>query len=163
MSKEAISYMPAAGVDQAIMTTAAENNEDVGKVIKIATARDIVEARQRGRILAQEMGATSTQATLVATVISELARNIILYASSGTITMTRKDKDLVSGIQITALDKGPGITNISKALMNGYSTSGGLGLGLPGVKQIADAFKISSEPGEGVRVEVVMWLVSRSK
>ncbi len=129
--------------------------------VVIACPRDIVEARQKGRVMAQELGCTSTQATLVATVISELARNILLYAGQGEMLLQLAAKESMCGIRIIARDKGPGIQNIAKAMMNGFSTSGGLGLGLSGVKQIADSFHISSKPGQGVDVELVMWLVRK--
>ncbi|MDP2140745.1 MAG: ATP-binding protein [Gammaproteobacteria bacterium] len=134
------------------------DDSDDATTIKIATPLDIVETRQKGRVMAQELGCSSTQATLVATVISELARNIILYAGHGELTLQSIHKDSRSGIQIIATDTGPGIQNIARAMMNGFSTSGGLGLGLSGVKQIADSFIIRSTPGHGVRVEVIMWL-----
>lgn len=160
MNEEAVSYRPSTSSDHAIRVNAKDSISNTVRIVKISSARDIVEARQRGRILAHEIGATSTQATLVATVISELARNIILYAGDGEISLRRKDKGAVSGIQIIATDDGPGIESIPKAMMTGFSTSGGLGLGLPGVKRIADSFHITSNPGEGVRVELIMWLVS---
>ncbi|MDO9518787.1 MAG: ATP-binding protein [Pseudohongiella sp.] len=159
MNEESISYLPTTGSSYAMAINTAENSSDVGKQVKIAFARDIVDARQKGRILAQEIGASSTQATLVATVISELARNIILYAGSGDIYVKKAHSEKTTGIEIVAVDRGPGIENISRAMMNGFSTSGGLGLGLSGVKQIADSFQISSELNQGVRVEVIMWLV----
>lgn len=129
--------------------------------INIESPRDIVDARQKGRVMAQEMGCTSTQATLVATVISELARNIILYAGRGEMMLSSITRDSRSGLQIVARDDGPGIPNIARAMMNGFSTSGGLGLGLSGVKQIADSFQIKSEPGHGVRIELIIWLVRK--
>ena len=137
------------------------NSFEVATSIGIESPRDIVDARQKGRVMAQEMGCSSTQATLVATVISELARNIILYAGHGEINLKNITKDSRSGLQIIASDNGPGIQNIPRAMMNGFSTSGGLGLGLSGVKQIADSFHITSEPGRGVRVEIIIWLVRK--
>lgn len=132
--------------------------EDVAR-IKIETPLDIVDARQKGRVMAQEMNCSSTQATLVATAISELARNIILYAGVGEMILRRITKDSRSGLQIIASDNGPGIPNIARAMMNGFSTSGGLGLGLSGVKHIADSFHIKSEPGHGVQIDLIIWLV----
>ncbi len=129
--------------------------------ISIEIPSDIVEARQKGRVMAQEMGCSSTQSTLVATVISELARNIILYAGHGEMTLRVVTENARSGLQILASDNGPGIQNIARAMMNGYSTSGGLGLGLSGVKKIADSFQITSEAGRGVQVELVIWLVGK--
>ena len=126
--------------------------------IAIKGVEDIVEARQKGRLMAQEMGFSLTQSTLVATAISELARNIVLYAKQGEITLDRIYSGSRVGIMIIAADKGPGIANIQHALMNGYSSSGGLGLGLPGVRQMVDEFEIDSELGEGTKVTTKMWL-----
>jgi serine/threonine-protein kinase RsbT len=126
--------------------------------ITIKAVEDIVEARQKGRALAQELGFSMTQSTLVATAISELARNIVLYAKTGEIVLCRVSTDQHVGLIITAQDKGPGIANIQHALMSGYSSSGGLGLGLPGVRQMVDEFDIKSRPGEGTTVTALMWL-----
>lgn len=125
--------------------------------VKIENQRDIVEARQAVRVMAQSCNCSTTQETLVATVISELARNIILYAGSGKLSFRKISEANSSGVQITAIDKGPGIPNIARAMMNGFSTSGGLGIGLAGVRQIADVFAIRSKAGQGVEVDVVMW------
>jgi serine/threonine-protein kinase RsbT len=125
--------------------------------VKIETQRDIVQARQVVRAIAQECNCSTTQETLLATVISELARNIILYASSGKMSFRKISEADSSGVQIKAIDNGPGIPNITRAMMNGFSTSGGLGIGLAGVRQIADVFTIRSKPGQGVEVNVVMW------
>lgn len=126
--------------------------------VAIIGVEDIVDARQKGRALAQELGFSMTQSTLVATAISELARNIVLYAKSGEIILSRVTNGSHPGIIITAVDKGPGIANIQHALMSGYSSSGGLGLGLPGVRQMVDEFDIQSSLGEGTQVMALMWL-----
>lgn len=109
--------------------------------VPIGSARDLVQARQQGRELASTLGFSSTQATLIAAVISELARNIVEYAGRGEIVL-RADGD--SGMIISARDSGPGIADMQAALRPGFSTSGGLGLGLPGVRRIADRFEIDS-------------------
>src|SRR5690606_19376110 len=126
--------------------------------IPIQDIEDIVQARQKGRYLAQELGFSSTQSTLVATVISELARNIILYAGNGLITLNRSECEAgPTGLQIVASDNGPGIEDVSRALISGYSSSGGLGLGLPGVRQLSDEFHIVSVVGHGTTVTVRMF------
>lgn len=135
--------------------------DDGTVVIGIENQQGIVEARQMGRIMAQNLGSTATQDTLVTTVISELARNILLYAGSGKIKLLVISEPTRAGIQIIAEDKGPGIPNIPRAMMNGFSTSGGLGLGLAGVRQIADRFSIKSKVGKGVEIDVTMWIASR--
>ena len=129
--------------------------------IPITCAKDIVEARQKGRFMTHEMGCSSTQTTLVATVISELSRNIILYAGDGEIDIRRVTYDSRCGLRIIARDNGPGISNIEKAMTHGYSSSGGLGLGLSGVRKIVHRFDIESRPGKGVTVDVTLWLVLR--
>jgi serine/threonine-protein kinase RsbT len=131
---------------------------DAAVSVHVMSPVDIVEARQRARVMAQDIGCSTTQATLVATVISELARNIILHAGDGDILLGRIDKLSQRGLRIVAIDKGPGIHNISRAMARGFSTSGGLGLGLPGVREIADSFNVVSKLGQGTRIEVVMWL-----
>lgn len=109
--------------------------------VPIDSAKDLVVARQHGRELAGTLGFSSTQATLIAAVISELARNIVEYAGRGEIVL-RTDGN--SGMIISARDSGPGIADMQAALRSGFSTSGGLGLGLPGVRRIADRFEIDS-------------------
>lgn len=131
---------------------------DLETRIPIKSVEDIVSARQKGRVIAQEIGFSMTQATLIATVISELARNIVLYAETGEITLGKAKKDTMVGFSLVAEDQGPGIPNVEHAMMSGYSSSGGLGLGLPGVSQLVDEFDIQSEPGEGTKVSVIMWL-----
>ncbi len=118
---------------------------------------DIVIARQEGRALASLLGFSSTEATLIATAISELARNIVLYAKQGEIVLGLVDEAGKRGLVVTARDEGPGIADTRRALMDGHSTSGGLGLGLPGVRRLMDEFDIVSEVGKGTIVTVKQW------
>ncbi len=134
-----------------------ETEEAFNTRTPIETIEDIVKARQVGRLLAQELGLSTSRSTLVTTVISELARNIVLYADVGEIILSRIDKGSLEGIQIIAADHGPGIANVQHALMGGVSTSGGLGLGLTGVKQLADEFEVTSSPGIGTTVIISIW------
>jgi len=127
-------------------------------VVAIRSDGDIVAARQQGRSLATAIGFTATDATLIATAISELARNIVLYAGQGEVMMHRVEVSHRKGIVICARDNGPGIRSIEDVLRDGYSTSGGLGLGLPGVKRLMDEFAIESELRQGTMVTVKMWL-----
>ncbi len=127
--------------------------------VPIHSDSDIVLARQRGRELAGEAGFQPTDMTLIATVISELARNIVLYAKRGEITLGLICNSTTKGLIVTAHDEGPGIWNIEQALQVGYSTSGGLGLGLPGVKRLMDKVDILSKPGEGTTVRATKWKV----
>jgi serine/threonine-protein kinase RsbT len=130
--------------------------------VPIRTSSDILEARQKGREIAGEMGFSSMECTLIATAISELARNIVLYAGRGEIrlsaTIQTKLTDLpATGIVIVAHDEGPGIQDLRSALQDGFSTSRGLGLGLPGVKRIMDEFDIVSKVHGGTTVTVKKW------
>ena len=125
--------------------------------MSILSDADIVTARQEGRALALLMGFSSTEATLVATSISELARNIILYAKQGELVLGVAEDGGKRGIAVVARDEGPGIPDVRRAMLGGYSTSGGLGLGLPGVKRLMDEFEITSEPGKGTTVKVKKW------
>lgn len=124
----------------------------------VSSDADIVSARQKGRELAGRVGFSVTDLTLIATAISELARNIVLYAKHGAIAMSLTEHGLRRGIVIVARDEGPGIPNVSQALQDGYSTSGGLGLGLRGTRRLMDEFDIVSEVGKGTTVTVKKWL-----
>ncbi len=121
--------------------------------IPVSGESDIVAARQQGRALAEGGGFGGTDLTIVATVISELARNIFDYAQRGEICLEMQDGANPSFV-IQARDEGPGIVDVPRALTDGYSTSGGLGLGLPGVRRLMDDFDIWSEPGRGTVVSV---------
>ena len=129
-----------------------------GTQILVTSDRDVVSARQQGRALALQAGFTDSQATLIATAISELARNIVSYAHQGTLTFKPLNGHAGAvGLTIVAADSGPGIADVSQALRDGYSSSGGLGLGLPGVKRLMDEFEIASRLGAGTTVTVTKW------
>jgi serine/threonine-protein kinase RsbT len=119
--------------------------------------RDIVTARMHGRALALQMGFTDAMATLVATAISELARNMLLYARGGDIAISGVEEGERRGVRVEARDEGPGIADLARALEDGFSTSGRLGLGLPGVRRLTDDFQIRSRPGDGTVVTVIKW------
>ena len=125
--------------------------------VPIKSERDIVVARQKGRAMAREFGFSSGDATLIAAAISELARNIITYAGEGMITMNVVYTSKREGLLIVASDEGPGIADIPRALRDGFSTSGSLGIGLPGVRRLMDEFDISSQPNVGTVVTVTKW------
>ena len=126
-------------------------------VVSINTDTDVVAARQKGRELATVLGFVSTDSTLLATAISELARNIIRYAKKGEILIASVQSGDRVGITVVARDNGPGIANISLAMQDGFSTSGGLGLGLPGVKRLMDEFHLVSDVNKGTRVTIKKW------
>jgi serine/threonine-protein kinase RsbT len=125
--------------------------------VAINSDQDIVLARQKGRAMAAELGFSSGDATLIATAISELARNIVSYAGRGEITLKNVQGSSRVGILVVAEDDGPGIPDIRQALRDGFSTSGSLGLGLPGVRRLMDEFEIASQPGQGTTVAVKKW------
>jgi serine/threonine-protein kinase RsbT len=125
--------------------------------VAINSDQDIVTARQQGRALAIELGFSTGDATLIATSISELARNIVSYARRGEISLKVVHASSRKGISIIASDSGPGIRDIRQAMRDGFSTSGSLGLGLPGVRRLMDEFEIASEPGRGTVVTVKKW------
>ncbi len=124
--------------------------------VPIAQGGDIITARQQGRTLAAQLGFSSADQTLIATAISEMARNILVYAKRGEIILRCEQKSRL-GIAIVARDEGPGISDIERALRDGYSTSGSLGVGLPGTKRIMDEFTIISEVGKGTMVSMKKW------
>ncbi len=125
--------------------------------VAISSDQDIVLARQKGRAMAIELGFSTGDATLIATAISELARNILSYARRGEITLKIVRASSRQAITIIASDSGPGIRDIRQAMRDGFSTSGSLGLGLPGVRRLMDEFEIVSEPGRGTIVTVKKW------
>ena len=127
--------------------------------ILITSDKDIVTARQQGRAVALQTGFSMSEATLIATAISELARNIVSYANQGSVTLKPvHGSNGATGLTIVASDSGPGIADVNLALRDGYSSSGGLGLGLPGVRRLMDEFDIASRAGSGTTVTITKWL-----
>lgn len=126
--------------------------------VEILTEWDIVAARQLGRNVAKELGFGTVDQARITTAISELARNIYLYAGQGRIEIRQLSENGIKGILIIAADQGPGIPDIRKVMEDGFSTSGGLGAGLPGVKRLMDEFKIETIPGEGTDIRATKWL-----
>lgn len=126
--------------------------------IAIRDNTDIVRARLKGQHLVETIGFTTNQCILVATAISELARNMLLYATDGVITIAPKNNGSRIGVVVVALDQGPGIVNVQRAVAGGYSTSGGLGIGISGVRRMADEFEINSNAGCGTSISVTIWL-----
>lgn len=125
--------------------------------VPIRGPADIVAARKNGRELSEEIGASETDTTFVGTMISELARNIVLYAASGYVDLHQVLSGGRRGISITAVDDGPGIADLQRALLGGYSTAGRPGLGLCGVRRMADEFDVHSVPGGGTTVTASRW------
>ena len=125
--------------------------------VVIASDADVVSARMRGRTMALQLGFRPTEATLIATAISELARNILLYAKTGEIVIGTVERGEHRGLEVVARDHGPGILDSARAMEDGYSTSSRLGLGLPGVRRLMDEFDLRSVPGEGTTVRTKKW------
>ena len=128
--------------------------------VALEDAHDIAVARSEVRQIASLLGFRTIDQTRLATVASELARNIIKYAGRGRLIaqLAIRATDGREGLRLIFEDKGPGIPNIAAAMRDGFSTGGGLGKGLPGSKRLVDEFKIESEVGRGTRVEAVRWL-----
>jgi serine/threonine-protein kinase RsbT len=125
--------------------------------IPIRTDSDVVAARQQGRGLAQDLTFSATEVTLIATAISEVARNIITYAGEGEITVMVVEREGRQGIRVVASDTGPGIVNVQLALQDGYSSGQGMGLGLPGARRLMDDFHVETAPGAGTTVTMIKW------
>ncbi len=118
---------------------------------------DVVIARRRGRELGAAAGFTDTDLTLIATAISEVARNIVAFAAPGEITITPVSGSNRRGITVVARDRGPGISDVDRALRDGFSTGDGLGIGLPGARRVMDEFRIHSAVGEGTTIWMTKW------
>jgi len=126
-------------------------------VMPIRNEVDVVIARQRGRALASKLRFSSSELTLIATAISEVARNIVIYAGTGEIVLRIVEQGQRRGLAVFARDRGPGIADIDRAMQDGYSTSHGLGIGLPGSKRLMDEFTVASEVGKGTVVSMTKW------
>jgi len=126
-------------------------------VLQVSEPVDNALAISAARQLCAEIGFVETEQFLIASVVSELATNIIHYAGRGEILLKRVQDGGTCGIEVLARDNGPGIADLEKALTDNYSTGGTLGLGLPSVKRIMDEFTIESAPGKGVRCLSRKW------
>jgi serine/threonine-protein kinase RsbT len=127
--------------------------------VPVASGADIMVARLEGRKLAESIGMNGTDLTVVATAISEVARNIVEYAKSGRLTFRIVHQGGHQGIFVQAEDEGPGIKDMDLAMQDGYSTGRGLGLGLPGSRRLMDEFELISVPGKGTTVRMTKWLL----
>jgi serine/threonine-protein kinase RsbT len=125
--------------------------------IAVSRDEDVVVARQIGRALATEIGFKGSDLTLIATAISEVARNIVVYAKHGDITLDMVEDRGRRGVCVVARDEGPGIPDVEKAMRDGFSTGGSLGLGLPGARRLMDDFEIVSQVGVGTTVTMRKW------
>jgi serine/threonine-protein kinase RsbT len=143
-----------AELSQPLMQRGREHEDQI--CIPIRTDADIVIARQAVREVAAGVGFSATELTVIATAVSEVARNIVRFATRGEIVVEILD-DRGGGVCVVARDTGPGIPDIDAALADGYSTYNGLGLGLPGARRLMDEFALVSEVGRGTTVTMTKW------
>jgi len=127
------------------------------KVINIQSDLDIVAARMAARDMAKAMGFGAIDQARIATAISELARNIYLYAGEGTVTVSEVQQGIRKGLQVICEDQGPGIDDINLVMQDGYTTSKGMGMGLPGARRLMDDFEVISIVGEGTKITCRKW------
>jgi serine/threonine-protein kinase RsbT len=125
--------------------------------IRIDRDADVVTARHQGREIATANGFSPTDCTVIATAISEVARNIVKFARHGEVIIEELQRGDRRGIRVTGRDAGPGIPDIPRALQDGFSTYQGLGLGLPGCRRLMDEFELESQPGTGTTVTMTKW------
>jgi serine/threonine-protein kinase RsbT len=125
--------------------------------VPLATGEDVVRLRQKVRERAVAVGLTLVEQTKVVTAASELGRNTIQYGGGGQARISVVLHGTRRGLSLEFSDQGPGIADLALALTDGYTTGGGLGLGLSGAKRLSDEFEIESQPGQGTRVTIVRW------
>jgi serine/threonine-protein kinase RsbT len=124
---------------------------------EVRTSEDIVKVRHQVRAWATRLGLGIVDQTKIVTAASELARNTVEYGGGGTLTLEAVSNGQRTGLRLTFEDKGPGITDIAQALKDGYTTGGGLGLGLGGARRLVNEFDIDSSPGKGTRIVATRW------
>jgi len=131
-------------------------------VVDIDNPDDIVAARKAGHQLALDLGFSLTDVTMIATAISEIARNITSYAGRGAVRVAVQDREGRKALVVRAEDQGPGIADIERALEDGYATGRGLGLGLPGARRLMDRLVVESALGCGTVIEMWKWVPARA-
>jgi len=127
------------------------------RIINIQSDLDIVAARMAARDMAKTMGFGAIDQARIATAISELARNIYLYAGEGTVTVSEVQQGIRKGLQVVCEDQGPGIDDIPLVMQDGYTTSKGMGMGLPGARRLMDDFELISISGQGTKITCRKW------
>jgi serine/threonine-protein kinase RsbT len=130
-------------------------------LVHVSSDADVVAAREKGRELSARLGFSSIDLTLIVTAISEVARNILLYAQEGDIELRLDNDGGQRGIVVVARDQGPGIPDLDLAMRDSFSTGNGLGLGLPGARRLMDEFEIRSEIAKGTTVVMKKWAPDR--
>jgi serine/threonine-protein kinase RsbT len=129
--------------------------------IPIQNENDVVLVRQAVRKIATTVRLSTIEQTKLITAASELARNTLIHGKGGEARLEQIEKESRPGVRITFEDQGPGIANMEKAMTDGFTTAGGLGLGLSGSKRLVNEFEIHSEVGKGTRVQVTFWKAGR--
>lgn len=132
-------------------------NSSESETRELRSEGDVVSVRQRVRTVAVELGFSLIDQTKLVTATSELARNTVVYGGGGTIRLERLRDGARAGVRLTFEDEGPGIPDVQTALRDGYTTGGGLGLGLGGARRLVNEFEIDSRPGEGTRIVITKW------
>lgn len=132
-------------------------------VVEVDHPDDIVAARYAGHQLASELGFSLTDVTMIATAISEIARNITSYAGRGEVRVAVADREGRKALVVRAEDEGPGIADVDRAMEDGYSTGRGLGMGLPGARRLMDRLIVESAVGRGTTVEMWKWVPPRAR
>jgi len=125
--------------------------------LPLRTPEDIVRMRQQVREQAMGLGFSLVDQTKIVTAASELARNTMVYGGGGEVVLQPVTEGLRRGLRLVFSDQGPGIADIALAMKDGYTTGGGLGLGLGGAKRLSNEFVIDSKPGQGTRVSITRW------
>ena len=123
----------------------------------VRTGEDVVRVRQKVRDWAIQAGFSLIDQTKIVTAASELARNVLQHGKGGEVRLESLNDDVRRGLRLVFADQGPGIADIPQALRDGYTSAGGLGLGLGGAKRLSDEFSIDSEPGRGTTVMITRW------
>jgi len=123
----------------------------------VQSSQDVVRVRQAAREKAIAQGFSLVEQTKMVTAASELARNTLEHGGGGEVTIEVLNDGVRKGVRLIFTDKGPGIPNMDLALKDGFSTGGGLGLGLSGARRLSNEFTIESKPGEGTRVAITRW------
>lgn len=127
------------------------------EIIALRTSANIIDVRRSVRIRAAEEGFSLVDQTKLVTAASELARNAIVHGGGGEAVIETLNEENRVGLRLTFIDHGPGITDVNLALQDGYTTVGGLGLGLGGARRLSNEFYIVSRPGEGTTVRITRW------
>ena len=125
--------------------------------VPVTHESDVVVVRREVRTLASTLGFSSGELAVIATAVSEIARNIVVYAKRGEVVLSLVENGARKGVRVVARDYGPGIPDLSLAMKDGWSTAKGLGLGLPGARRLMDEFDVVSEVGKGTIVTMTKW------